>query len=200
MLRQRLHSRGSRLRLVGRILVVLLALALIWYGLMIVLLAVGIAPKTVNLLSGYRSAFDYLAGLDAQDISPLARAIAAGAGLLAFLVFGYLAFKEPPRPYLARGDIDLVDDERGTVVVEPRAIERAAELAALEHGAVSAAAGRFGDELKVAVTVSRARDLHETLDDVGARVAAALERHGIPPAPVQVTLTGFDRKQRRELN
>jgi hypothetical protein len=84
---------------------------------MMVLLAVKVAPSTLDSLSGYRTAYDFLAGLQPDDISAKARAIIAAAGILRFLVLGYLALKQlPPRPYLARLDLELHSDERGEVV------------------------------------------------------------------------------------
>ena len=201
MLRQRLRTRGSSLALVGRILVLLLALALIFYGAMLLLLAVKVDPGTVNQISGYRHAYDYLAGLREGDLSDLARYIAGGAGLLAFLLFGFLALKELPRPYLARHDLGLRDDERGVVTVEPRAIERMAEAAASEHPSVGRAAGRYGDdELAVGLTVRHAGGAADTLHEVQAAIVAALERHGLPAMPIHLTLTGYDRRTRRELH
>jgi hypothetical protein len=201
MPRQRLRTRTSALALVGRILVVLLALALVWAGLMLLLLALGVDPGTVDMLSGYRRAYDFLAGLGTGDVSDRARLVAAIAGVLAFLCFGYLALKEIPRPYLSRHELELGADERGTIVVEPRAIERVAEAAAAQHPAVAGAAGRYGgDDLALQITVRRAREVPETLADVQARVVAALERHGLPVIPVNLTLAGFERRTRRELD
>ncbi len=87
------------------------------------------------------------------------------------------------------------------MLVEPRAIERVAETAAMRNPAVTETSGRYGtDELAVNVSVRRARDVPGTLTDVHRRVRQALEQHGLPAVPVDVTLAGFDRKQRRELN
>jgi len=186
---------------VGRAVLILVALALVWYGLMLVLLAVGISPDFVNAISGYRSAYDALAGLTASDITDRARLVAALVGLGAFLFFGYLALKEIPRPYLARSDLRLNEDEHGTVDLEPRAIERVVEVAAAAHPAVSSVTGRYGtDDLAVEVRLRRARGLAEALSDVHDRVLHALQMHGVPPTPVDVVLTGFDRQQRRELS
>ena len=69
MVRQRLRIGSSPLALLGRIVLVLFALALVWYGAMLVLLAFKVSPHTVNQLSGYRSAYNYLAGLEPQDIT-----------------------------------------------------------------------------------------------------------------------------------
>lgn len=201
MPRQRLRSRTSAIAYVGRAILILVAAGLIWYGLMMVLLALKVSPGAIDAISGYRTAYDYFAGLVADDVGGSTRLITALAGVAGFLVFGYLAMKEIPRPYLARSDLRLREDDRGVVDVGPRAIERIAETAACEHPAVSSATGRYGtDELAVDLGVKRARDLDTTLSDVQDRVVHALHNHELPPTPVVVTLTGFDRKQRRELS
>jgi len=201
MPRQRLRSRTSPIAYVGRAILILFALALVWYGLMLMLLAFKVSPSTIDAISGYRTAYDYLAGLTADDIGGSTRLITGLAGLVVFLLFGYLAVKEIPRPYLARGDLRLSEDDRGVVEVQPRAIERIAEVAACEHPAVGSATGRYAtDELTVGLGVKRARDLDKTLSDVQDRVLHALHNHELPTTPVVVTLTGFERKQRRELS
>jgi hypothetical protein len=200
MLRQRLRIGTSPLALLGRIVLVLFALALVWYGAMLVLLAFKVSPHTVNQLSGYRSAYNYLAGLDPRDITDGTRLITGLAGLAGFLVFGYLAFKEIPRPHLARGELRLVEHERGVVDVAPRAIERAVEGAALEGDDVLDAAARYAtDELTVTISVARARELPDSMRAVRAHAREQLAAHGLPELPVNVTLTGFERTQRREL-
>ncbi len=40
----------------------LLALALVWYGVMVILLAAKVSPHTVNSISAYRTIYDTLAG------------------------------------------------------------------------------------------------------------------------------------------
>jgi hypothetical protein len=128
------------------------------------------------------------------------RAILAAGGLVAFVVFGYLAIAQLPRPYLARRDLGLAADQRGEVTVEPRAVERLAEVAAAADPAVTGARARYSsDDLSVDVTVRRARDLADVLRGAQQRVADALSRHDLPPMPVNVTLTGYDRRNRREL-
>jgi hypothetical protein len=199
-MRQRLRFRGSPLALIGRALIVLLAAALVWYGLMFLLLALKVDPDTVNDLSGYRSAYDYLADLEPDDVDGQFRLIAGLAGLAAFLLFGYLALKEVPRPYLARSDMQLEEQERGVTEIEPRAIERVAEAAALELPSVASATGRYGtDDLGLDITLARARGLAEPMCAVWARVLERLAEHGLPALPVNVTLTSFERKGRREL-
>ena len=106
--------------LAGHLLTLLLALAMVWYGLMALLLAVKVSPSTVNSLSGYRTAFDWLSGLTPSDVGgATTRVIIAGAGVLAFLVFGFLAFKLLPRPYLARRELPLYSEPQGYVTIEP---------------------------------------------------------------------------------
>lgn len=201
MLRQRLRSRTSPVALVGKAVLIVVSIGLVWYGLALVLLALKLSPDSIDSVSGYRAAYDHLAGLTAGDIDGQTRLIAALAGVGAFLFFGYLALKEIARPYLARADLRLAEDERGAVDVEPRAIERIAEAAAGAHPQVASVTGRYGtDDIAVDLSVKRARSLEGTLLDVQKRVLHALDVHGLPSIPVNVTLTGFERKQRRELS
>lgn len=193
MLRQRIRTRASSLTWVGWALLTMFALALIWYGLMVVLLAAKVSPSTVNSISGYRTAYDFLSGLQPTDLTSTTRAIIAGSGLLALLFFGYALLKQFPRPYRARHELDLERDEHGEVTVEPRAIERLAEAAASEQPGVASARGLYGtDSLGVNVSVSRPREVADTLTGVQTRVAEALEQHDLPTVPVNVTLVGFD--------
>lgn len=200
MPRQRLRERTSFLMLAGRLVTLLLALAMVWYGLMTLLLAVKVSPSTVNSLSGYRTAFDWLRGLTPSDVDGgTTRAIIAGSGVIAFLLFGYLAFKQLPRPYFARRELALYSETRGQLTIEPRAVERLAEVAAATDAAVSDAHGRYSvDDLAVDVTVRRARDVAATLQEAQSRVARALAEHELPAMPINITLAGFDR-DRREL-
>jgi hypothetical protein len=201
MIRQRVHLRTPAFGYLVVLLTVVLALALVWYGLMVVLLAVKVAPHTVNSLSAYRSLYDDAVGLKHSDFTTLRRLIAGFAGLIAFLVFLYLAFKAWPRPYLARSDVKLQDADHGVTNVQPRAVERAAEIAAQGNPDVTDASGRLGeDELTVNVNTRRASTVARTLQDVHQRVGAALDEHDLPNLPVNVTLTGYDRQNRRELS
>ncbi|HEY2317864.1 MAG TPA: hypothetical protein VGH67_06160 [Solirubrobacteraceae bacterium] len=200
MIRQRVNLRTPALAYLVRILTVVLGLALVWYGLMLALLAAKVAPHTVNAISGYRSVYHDAATLSAHDFTTLVRWIAGVAGFLAFLLFAYLAVQELPRPYLARGEVPLTEEETGTTVVRPRAIERVAELAARGHSEVASAAGRLGDgELNVAVGLRRAGTAPTALRDIRTRVRAELDRHELPALPVNVTLTDYDSNRRREL-
>jgi hypothetical protein len=201
MTRQRVNLRTPVLGHLVAALTIVLGLLLVWYGLMVVLLAVKVSPHTVNSLSAYRTLYDDAADLKRSDFTTLRRLIAGFAGLIAFLVFLYLAFKAWPRPYRARREVCLEDDVHGTTTVEPRAIERVAELAACGNPDVTAARGRLGDEqLSVGVDARRASLAAETLQDVHQRVRSELERHDLPSLPVNVTLTGYDRQTRRELS
>lgn len=202
MPRQRIKARTSPVAFVGRLLLILFALALLWYGLMVVLLFAGVPADTVDLISGHRTAYDFLSGLTPGSLDNTVILILAVSGFAALLIFGFLAYKEIPRPYATRRRLDLVNDERGDVEVAPRAIERVAETAAFQNPAVSAAAGRYGEsDLTVDVHVSRPRDVLETLRDVQRKVTEALGAHELPPVPVGVTLTGFDQpQQQREIS
>lgn len=200
MTRQRVKLRTPLPAYASRLLTLALALALIWYGLMVVLLAAKVSPHTVNEISAYRSVYDWTAGLTPATFTTAVSLIAGFGGLLVLLVFLYLAYKDLPRPYLARGEVDLGRNGRGATVIRPRAVERVAELAARGNPNVTAAAGRLGDrELTVNVGIRRPRLVAETLTDVQARVGAALGTHDLPDLPVNVTLTDYTRTTRREL-
>jgi hypothetical protein len=201
MLRQRVRARSFPVaRIAADAVVIVFALALVWGGAMLVLLAFKTSPATVDMLSGYRTAYDHLASLEPGDIGDTTRLTAAIAGLVACLIFGAVAWRTVPRPYLARTNLRLVDDELGTLDVNPRAIERAAELAALDHPAVLAARARYAtDDLTLDVSAGRAEGLAETLLDVHRRARDSLARHDLPPLPVNITLVRFERQNRREL-
>lgn len=200
MLRQRIRLGGSKVAGVGKIFTALLALALIFYGIVTVLLVVGVSPPALDRISGYRTAYDFLAGLGPQDFGTTTRLIVGGAGLVALIVFGYLAWTQVPRPHRTRTDLVLGAGERGTDALSPRALERAAEVAALESAYVSSSTGRLDDDdLAVNVQIHKADTAADALDDVQQRVRDTLERHEIPAMPVNVTLTGLDRQRGREL-
>jgi hypothetical protein len=201
VIRQRINLRTPALAYIVRGLTLVLALGLIWYGLMVVLLAVKVAPHTVNSLSAYRTLYQDAATLKASDFTTDRRLIAGFAGLIVCLILIYLALQELPRPFLARGDVSLSDDARGRTIVRPRAIERVAELAAQGNPDVSTAAGRLGDQhLNLDIGMRRASTAADTLSDVRRRVNAELDRHQLPELPVNVTLTAYDRTTRRELS
>jgi hypothetical protein len=199
-MRQRVRTRTSRLAPLGLALLTVLALGLIWYGAMVVLLAAKISPVTVNEISDYRTAYDYFGKLDPADIDSRVRLIAGLAGLATFLVCSYLAAKTVSRTHFARTQVTLDSDDRGVVTIQPRAIERAIEVAALGHDAVRGAAGRKEDEaLTLNVALARASDAAETLRDLRRRARAALGEHDLLVVPVNVTLTAFYANKGREL-
>jgi hypothetical protein len=202
MLRQRLRTRTSPLAFIQRLLELALALALIWYGLILAGLALDVIGRdSADTYSGYRTTYDFVADLLAGRASDSERLIAGIAGLAAFLLLLTVAFKLRPRPYLARHDLELEAGDRGTVTVQPRAVERLAEGIALQHPAVASASARVGtDDLAVLLELRRARDLPDTLRTVQRSVSTGLERHGLPTVPINVTLTGYDRSSKRELN
>ena len=108
MPRQRIRERTPPLAFVGRALTFVLALLLLWYGFMTLLLAIKVAPATVDSISGYQAAYDWAGGLTPDDVdADTTRAVMAGAGIVAFFLFGYLAYKQLPRPYLARRGLEL---------------------------------------------------------------------------------------------
>lgn len=201
VVRQRLRLRTPTAALLNRAIAAVLALALAWYGLMLVLLAFDVSAEAVEDISAYRTIFDGLARLGPEDADATFRLIVGLAGFGAFVLFALLVAIELPRPSLARHDVVLRDEPASVLTVRPRAVERAAELAASGHPAVSSAAARYDeDELVLRVRLRRARDLGSTARQVQLRAIEALARHGLPPLRVHVTIAGYDRNTRRELN
>lgn len=201
MLRQRVHLETSALAsVVARALVVVLGGALVFYGVMLVMLATKVSPSTVDSISGYRAAYDYLAGLDASDISGAGRAIVAAVGLAVGLGAALLLWRAAPRPYLARHPLLLSSEEVGDVVVRPRAMERVVELAALEDPRVVGARARFDDAgVVLNLRTKDAPHLVEILRGARSRARASLERHGLELERVDVTFAGYEGSTRREL-
>ena len=193
MIRQRLHLRTPALALATRALTLLLAAILIWYGTMLVLLAAKVSPHTVNSLSAYRTMYDWLAKLKMSDFSALRRLLVGFGGLFAFVALVYLALQELPRPHRVRHDISLERATSGSLTIEPRAIERLAEIAACANEDVRSSLALLQDEeLTLNVGVRSAPRVVDTLADVRKRVIAELARHELPVMPVNVTVTQFE--------
>jgi hypothetical protein len=199
--RQRVHLRTPALAYVVRLLTAVLGVALVWYGAMVIMLAVKVSPHTVNAISAYRSLYHDIVGLKPSDFTTPVRLIAGFGGLLAFLVLVFLALQELPRPYLTRGPVTLDEQPAGETVARARSIERLAEIAAQTTSNVTSAAGRLGEEeLTVNISVRRAGLAAETLAAVREKVRNALAQHELPALSVNVTLTGYDRITKRELS
>jgi hypothetical protein len=199
--RARVHLRVSLLVYLTRALTLGLAAILIWYGAMLMLLAVKVSPHTVNSLSGYRTIYDFLARLRSSDFSTLRRLVAGFGGFAAFLALVYLALQELPRPYLVSQRIPLETAPGGSLTVEPRVLERLAEYAAVANDDVGGAAGRLGSEsLSLGITVRRPGSVAETLVDVRERVLAALGVHQLPGLVVDVTVTKLESPTGRNLS
>jgi Cu/Ag efflux pump CusA len=175
VIRQRIAVRTPLAAYLVRLLTLLLGAALVWYGLMVVLLAAKVAPHTVNNLSAYRTLYNDAASLTRHDFTTAVRLIAGFAGLLVFLIFLAVALGTVPRPYLARGTIDLqADGGRGHTEIAPRAVERVAESAAQGNPNVRSARGRLGDrELHVDIASGAPEAVADTLTDVQTRALSS---------------------------
>jgi hypothetical protein len=196
MIRQRVNLRRRTGALLLLSLTVAFALALVYGGVLAVLLALklhGLGPVQINRVSGYRTAYHWLAGLNRGDFTTARALIAGFGGLLVFLFFISLTLRSLPRPYLARTELGFPVDDRGATVVRPRAVERIAEVAAQGNLHVIGATGRLGDgELNVDIGIDTPPAAAETLIDVRTRVRDQLGVHDLPSMPVNVTLTGYE--------
>lgn len=201
MPRQRLRIGGSSLvNAVGRILVALLGAALVYYGLMVVLLALKVSPAFVNDISGYRTAFDFLAELTAADITSGDRIVTAIVALALAALAAFLIWRGLPRPHLARHAVELEGGGPGRTEVGPRAIERAIEVSVLAHPAVVGARARYDEDgVALMVTARHAATLAGTLREVEERAFESLGKHELALERVDVTLAGYDTPNGREL-
>ncbi len=201
MPRQRLRVGGSTAaRGIGRLLVGALGIVIIWYGAMLALLALKVDAEFVNRLSGYRDAYDALAGITVSDISGRDRLVVGIASGVAGLIAGTLAWFAFPRPRLARTAVELHSTTLGATTVAARAIERIAESSAGAHRSVLGARARFDDgTIDLAIRARRARDLPATLREVRDETSQSIRRHGLTVERVDVTVISYDRQTRREL-
>ncbi len=199
MMRQRVSLRAAPWGLLTRLLAIVFALALIYGGVMVALLAAKVSPHDINTISGYQTIYDDAATLRQSDFTTAVSLIAGFAGLIVFLIFAFLTLQSLPRPYFTRTKIDLPEDGRGVTTMRPRAMERVAEYAAQADPNIVSASGRLGEEeLNLDVGVAVAAEAAQTLSAVRGRVAEQLQRHGLPHLPVNVTLTDYERSNRRD--
>lgn len=199
-LRPRINRAGNWRQLLARTLLGLLGLAIAYYGAMALALALKADPATIQSLSGYRTAFDELAGLRASDATGQARLIAGLAGLTAFVVLAWLAAALVPRPHIVAEPLALRSDELGAVTVHPRVIERAARAAAIRHANVRDATARYADgHVDVAIAVTRADALADALRDIDRDVRGEIAVHDLPAPTVRVTVTRYRPTTPREL-
>ena len=200
MPRQRLGLPSGVLTTVGQKLMLLVGLALIWGGAVVLLLAAGVAPADVQTFTGFRTVYDQLASVGPAGWDETTAAIIAVAGVVLFLLLLVLGWAQRITPHLARTDVVLTDDELGTVTVNPRAIERAAEVAAGRGAAVHAVRARLGeDEMTITIHASGADQIPDTLRGARERVQAALQDAGTPQQTVRVVVTRFTAPSTRDL-
>lgn len=203
MLRQRLRDRRRRALLapLANLLVLAFAAALIFYGGMLTLIALGgrdLARPIARFGGGYDMLGSLTAPRAAADVAP---AVLATAGIALLVVCGYLALRLLPRPELARTGVRLADGPRGSLDVRPTAFERVAEAAAARAAAVTGVRGRYGlGEIDLRIRVGRARGLPATLTAVQRLVREALDEHGLPVTAVNVLITAYDGQTRRDLS
>jgi hypothetical protein len=82
MTRQRIHLRTPALAYLVRLFTVAFGAALVWYGAMVILLAVKVSPHTVNNLSAYRTLYHDIVSLHPGDFTTPVRLIAGFGGFL----------------------------------------------------------------------------------------------------------------------
>jgi hypothetical protein len=199
MPRQRLGLPHGVLTSIGRRLMALVGLVLIWGGGVVLALTAGAAPRDVDAWSGYRTVQREIGAFGpANWPDTTALVIAIGAVLLASVLL-VLGWAQRLTPHLARTDVVLADLPEGRTTVSPRAIERAAEVAARREPGLHAVRARLGDdELTITVHARGADVLPELLRGVQRRATVALTEGGVPQKSVRVVVTRFSAPSTRE--
>ncbi len=186
-------------RLLGRLLLGLLALATFWYALMALLLSVKVAPSDVNAISGYRSAYHFLATLTPSHVDSW-RGVIAAAAVLLLLVLGTVAIRQLPTPARSRHPRTITRDDHGTVTISPLVVERLAEIATGRVRSIGNARASSGPSgISVAVSLQEPRSAEETLHRVQRSVTEALQTHELDLEPVSVVLARYQPPKGRQL-
>jgi hypothetical protein len=187
IVRHRIRVGGDRWTTAGRLVTGVLALGAAWYAGLLAALAFGADAGTVDALTGYRAALDWLQAPELPG-----RAVTGFVGLLVFALAGRMALAQVPRPRVPREALVLEQDPRGVVTVAPRAIERAVEAGVDALDGLGSARARWEPGcVTVAVSGTRAAPLAESLAAAPGAAREALRRHGLPDAEVQIVLQRF---------
>ena len=200
MLRQRIRLHVSPLAVLGQLFIFVIGAALVWYWLMLLLLALDLDHDSVNAISGYRDAYDYLSGLRPNDVDTWFRVI---AGLVVSPSFGRadarLGTGAAPLPHPQRSAAGRGQPRRPPRPATRDRARRRGRRREHQPSATRAHAPNTEARSRSMSDLRRPATSPSPLADIQGRARSALEQHGLPAVPVAVTLTGFDRTTRREL-
>jgi hypothetical protein len=197
VIRQRVRISRDGWTVAGQVVVAALALGLVWGGAVVLVLAAGARADRVDSLSSYRSVWAAVRDLGAADVA--GRWWLVAGCLVAAVLLARMAVAQAPRPRLARHALAL-GTPGARVDVAPRAVERAAEVAAAGAPGVRDARARLGDdELLLSLQVGRRADVATALTGARDRAVSALARHELPALPVRALVTHTERKETRDL-
>jgi hypothetical protein len=199
MPRQRLGLTHSWATTLGQKLMVVPAVALLYGGAVVLALGAGVAPRDVDAITGYETVYERLGALDPANWSQGVTIGVAIAGLLGFLVLVRLGWAQRLIPHVTRAALVLREEDDGTTTVSPRAVERAAEIAA-RHPGVKAVKATLGEgDLHLAVHARRAELIPEVLQHARSGASRALEQAGLTDIDdVRVAVTRFTPASKKE--
>lgn len=185
----------------GQKLMFVIALGLIYGGVVALALAAGVSGRDLEQFTGAGWLQDELASIDLASWSQSTTiAVAIGGVVLAALCVR-LAWAQRLVPQRTRLAHELETDGVGRTTVQPRAIERAAELASTEDPGVRAAKATLtADEITVHLHVRDAERLPDLLRAAKSRTTAALSAAGMADdVDVRLTVTRYSTPSRTEL-
>lgn len=187
----------------GQKLMLLVAVGLVYAGAVALALAAGVHGDDLERISGAGWLHDRLAELDPSTWSRGATATVAALGVLLAVLLLRLAWAQRLVPQRTRTAFELsaTAPAAGRTTVQPRAIERAAEVAAAGDPGVRAAKATLGDgDLTVHLHARDAARLPEILRDAERRTRAALHAAGVgDDVGLRLTITRFSAPSRTEL-
>lgn len=184
----------------GQKLMVIPALALVYCGVVLLALAAGTSGAALDRWTGARWLYDQLSLVDPARWTEQTTIIVGVAGLVGAALLLTLGWAQRLVPHRTRRVVELAQSEIGETTVHPRAVERAAESAALEQPAVRGARATFGDDgIELHVHTSATAALPELLRETQQRARAALATAGLGDhIPVTVTVTRLTSLTRSE--
>lgn len=185
----------------GQKLMFVIALGLIYGGAVALALAAGVTGGDLDRVTGAAWLQDELASIDLAAWSQATTIGVGVGGVVLAAVFVRLAWAQRLVPQRTRLSHELETDGAGRTTVQPRAIERAAELASTEDPGVRAAKATLSaDEITVHLHVRDAARLPDLLRAAKSRTQAALEAAGLADdVAVRLTVTRYSTPSRTEL-
>lgn len=176
------------------------ALALMYGGAVAIARSAGLRGPDLERWTGVSSVVTQVGALNPSTWDQTVAAVVVAAGLVLFPLLLWLAWAQRLVPQRVRHAIDLATHGPGVTSVRPRAVERAAEVAAShDPGIRQARAALTDDGMTIHLHVRDAARLADLLREAEVRAQDALLDAGISDVPLRLAVTRFSAPSRTEL-